>query len=77
MVMTGLVVTGCLALPGAAGTQTGGSTAASLGALGPAACSPTSLLSGAAPGTAGSASARAASLKADKVKQYLTNENFV
>ena len=76
MVMTGLVVVGCLALPCAASTQTGGSTA-SLGALGPAACSPTSLLSGAAPGTAGSASARAASLKADKVKQCLTNKNFV
>ena len=50
MVMTGLVVVGYLALPCAAGTQTGGSTA-SLGALGPAACSPTCLLSGVAPGT--------------------------
>ena len=67
------VVVGRLCLPGAARTQTGGCTA-SLGALGPTTGSLTSLLSGAAPGTAGSASARAASLKADKVKQGLTNE---
>ena len=59
-----LVVTRCLALPGVAGMQTGGSTVAFLGALGPAVCSPTSPLSGVVPGTAGSASVRVTSLSA-------------
>ena len=52
---------GCFCLPCTTGMQTGGSTV-SLGTLGPAVCSLTSLLSGAVPGTAGSASVRVASL---------------
>ena len=62
----------CLALP--ARKEMRGSTA-SVGALGPAACSPTSLLSGVALGMAGSVSARVASFSHTKTTLFYS-ENF-